>query len=69
MTLQEKLDAFKADFETNQAPPAAVEASPAAVRLGRTWLGSWGGWIMAGVHAYRRGYAQATGCHPKCTSR
>ena len=26
MTLQEKLDAFKADFETNQAPPAAVEA-------------------------------------------
>ena len=26
MTLQEKLDAFKADFEANQAPPAAVEA-------------------------------------------
>ena len=26
MTLQDKLDAFKADFETNQAPPAAVEA-------------------------------------------
>lgn len=26
MTLQEKLDAFKADFETHQAPPAAVEA-------------------------------------------
>ncbi len=26
MTLQEKLDAFKADFETNQAPPEAVEA-------------------------------------------
>jgi len=26
MTLQEKLDAFKADFETNTAPPAAVEA-------------------------------------------
>ena len=26
MTLQEKLDAFKIDFETNQAPPAAVEA-------------------------------------------
>ena len=26
MTLQEKLDAFKEDFETNQAPPAAVEA-------------------------------------------
>ena len=26
MTLQEKLDAFKVDFETNQAPPEAVEA-------------------------------------------
>ncbi len=26
MTLQDKLDAFKADFEANQAPPAAVEA-------------------------------------------
>ena len=26
MTLQDKLDAFKADFEANQAPPEAVEA-------------------------------------------
>lgn len=26
MTLQDKLDAFKVEFETNQAPPAAVEA-------------------------------------------
>ena len=26
MTLQDKLDAFKADFEANKAPPAAVEA-------------------------------------------
>ena len=26
MTLQSRLDAFKEDFETNQAPPAAVEA-------------------------------------------
>ena len=26
MSLQEKLDAFKADFETNKAPPQAVQA-------------------------------------------
>ena len=26
MSLQEKLDAFKADFETNKAPAAAIEA-------------------------------------------